>query len=217
MVQWPYLEGMAEKCNNILLTYLGALSTKSFIQTQTTAVIMSLITPKCSSMYSRYTFVYRARAGETRLRKHQVAWTTQRQVRCTRGLHSAALWKAAERVSNNEGRRRRSGIAGAVVVKSIQHRCEIGNSSAPKIPPARNRMNHQKGFPSDSPLLSACAAIAIFSHRGIVWVFLLHPKSSQWPRPVILSPLFCSHVVPLLRPHWHCAISGSQNICTWQL
>lgn len=121
--------------------------------------------------------MYRAHAEEAELRKHQVAWMTQRQIRCTRGLHSAGLRKAAKSVSNNEDRQRESGMVVAVVVKSIQRRCEIGNSP-PKIPPAQNRMNHQKWFPSGSPLLSACAAIAILSHCGII-----SESSSYSPNP----------------------------------
>lgn len=154
-------------------------------------------------MYSRYTFVYRVRAGEAGLRKHQVAWTTQRQIRCTRGLHSAGLRKADKSVSNNEDRRRGSGMVVAVVVKSIQRRCEIGNSPAPKIPPAQNRMNHQKGFPSDPPLLSACAAIAILSHRGIISqssTYFLNPANDQGclPCSALMLSLFSFPTVTVL-------------------
>lgn len=57
-------------------------------------------------------------------------------------------------------------------VKSIEHRCKTGNSPAPKILPAQNRMNHlppPHPFPPPNLvslltlLLSVCAAIAIFT------------------------------------------------------
>lgn len=139
----------------------------------------------------------------------------------------AGLQKAAERLSHKEEGQRGLGMVASIVVESTEHRCKTGNSPAPKISCARNRMNHlppPHPFPHPN-LVSLLTLLFLFvlpsSTSQSPWNHLLSPPLPAQVQPitksVILSLWFCSHVVPLLYPHCHCAISGSQNICTGQL
>ena len=154
------------------------------------------------------------------------------------------------------------------MVKSTEHRRDLGYSPAPEIPPVqKNQIIYQQTSPAAAAAksLQSCltlcdpidgsppgsavpgilqartlewVAIAfsetspshpqicfpfwlssvcwrcnhhLCSHHGIVSVHS-HPKSSQSPSSVILSPRFCSLIAPFLHPHCHCDISGLRTV-----
>lgn len=71
-VQWPYLEGLAGKCNT-LLTILSSLSITNIHTTWTTIVIMSIITTRCSSyIYQEYLSIWGHMLG--RLDSGTIKW-----------------------------------------------------------------------------------------------------------------------------------------------
>ena len=152
------------------------------------------------------------------------------------------------------------------MVKSTEHRRDLGYSPAPEIPPVQtkqiiyhqqllllsrfsrvrlcvipqtaahqaplslgfSRQEHWSGLPlpsperalptpksvspSDSPPSARHCNHHLCSHHGIVSVLLSHPKSSQSPSSVILSPRFCSYIAPFLHPHCHCDIPGLKTV-----